>query len=380
VENIHAIKLIESSVSMKDGKFCVGIPWKENPSNLPSNKVCALKRLNTLKGKFINDGNLHKVYAEEMQKFIDSGFVEFSKNHDTKLCHFIPHHPVWHPRKGSLRIVWDCVVSLNEFIYDGPDLLASLNDVLIRFRRFRFAVTSDIRKMYLNVTVPNEDRGALRILWWPDGDYKRDPVEYRASVHIYGAKSSGYIANYCVQVLAKSAKDHRISDVLLKDLYVDDQASSVQHEQQAVSLMQGLYNVLKCGGFHLTKFVSNSQVACDAVNKLGKDVSLESQEAQSKEGQSILGVKWHAKTDELSFVTPVPDSSKLATCRNLLSTASQVYDPLGAVAPATLTVKVLLQEKSSNGWDNTDPDIQRVSDDFDKVLKLISELGLTESL
>jgi hypothetical protein len=157
VENIHAIKLIESSVSMKDGKFCVGIPWKENPSNLPSNKVCALKRLNTLKGKFINDGNLHKVYAEEMQKFIDSGFVELSKNHDTKLCHFFPHHPVWHPRKGSLRIVWDCAVSLNEFIYDGPDLLASLNDVLIRFRRFRFAVTSDICKMYLNVTVPNED-------------------------------------------------------------------------------------------------------------------------------------------------------------------------------------------------------------------------------
>ena len=138
----------------------------------------ALRRLNGLAKRFQKDQKLFTAYSNEMKKFIDSGFIEPGRSDDSDLCHFIPHHPVWHPRKGTLRIVWDCAVSLNDFIYEGPDLLNQLTDVLIRFRRYRYAVTSDIRKMYLNVKVPPKDRGALRILWWPDDEISKAPTEY----------------------------------------------------------------------------------------------------------------------------------------------------------------------------------------------------------
>ena len=110
------------------------------------------------------------------------------------------------PKKGYLEN-WDCAVSLNDFIYEGSDLLNKLTEVLIRFCRFRYAVTSDIRNMYLNVKVHPKDRGALRILWWPDDDISKAPTEYPAAVHIYGAKSSGFIANLCVHDLAKRIED-----------------------------------------------------------------------------------------------------------------------------------------------------------------------------
>ena len=57
--------------------------------------------------------------------------------------------------------------------------------------------------------------------------------------------------------LAKTAKDPFIAKVLLKDLYVDDQILSVATREAAVALVEGTHKVLKSGGFHLTKFVSN---------------------------------------------------------------------------------------------------------------------------
>ena len=82
-----------------------------------------LERLTSLKNRLQHDSTLFDAYSNEMQKMIDNGFIEPSNSDDTQLCHYIPHHPVWHPRKKSLRIVWDCAMSLNDFIFEGPDLL-----------------------------------------------------------------------------------------------------------------------------------------------------------------------------------------------------------------------------------------------------------------
>jgi hypothetical protein len=237
-------------------------------------------------------------------------------------------------------------MSLNDFIHEGPDLLNPLTDVLIRFRRFRYAVTSDIKKMYLNVKVSVNDPGALRILWWPFGNFKLDPIEYQATVHIYGAKSSGFIANYCVQTLGSQCSDKFLSYTLFKDFYVDDQASSIQYEDQACALVKGMHETLSQGGFQLTKFVSNSSAITEALSVLGPKVQIESQEAQSKEIHSILGVQWKIQSDEILLPSVVPDSNTVPTRHSLLSMAAKVYDPLGIVSPAILPVKVMLQQVS----------------------------------
>ena len=94
IEDNHALELAKSSMTITDGKVCVGIPWKQNPINLPSNREVALRRLNGLVKRFQKDQKLFTAYSNEMKKFIDSGFIEPGRLDDSDLCHYIPYHPV----------------------------------------------------------------------------------------------------------------------------------------------------------------------------------------------------------------------------------------------------------------------------------------------
>jgi hypothetical protein len=118
-----------------------------------------------------------------------------------------------------------------------------------------------------------------------------------------------------------------LSDVLKKDLYVDDQASSFANESDAVSLVKGLCDVLSQGGFHLTKFVSNSSAVVESLKQISPEVAAESYEVQSQKEQSVLGIKWNVQDDTLSFPCSCVDMNEVPTRRSLLSAIAQMYDP-----------------------------------------------------
>lgn len=100
-------------------------------------------------------------------------------------------------------MAFDCVatfrgVSLNSQLLQGPDLTSTLIGVLARFCKEPVVITADIEAMFHQVKVPNEDRDLLWFLWWPDGDYSQNMVEYRMTVHLFGATSSPSCANFAV--------------------------------------------------------------------------------------------------------------------------------------------------------------------------------------
>ena len=80
-------------------------------------------------------------------------------------------------------------VSLNNHLYQGPDLANSLTGVLIRFREEEIAFTADLEAMFHQVKVLPKDADALRFLWW-SGSLNDPPDEYQMLVHIFGATSS----------------------------------------------------------------------------------------------------------------------------------------------------------------------------------------------
>ena len=67
---------------------------------------------------------------------------------------YIPHQPVLSAKKpDKVRVVHDCASvsgdkSLNNFFMKGPDLMNSLVDVLLRFRKALIAVTADIEAIF----------------------------------------------------------------------------------------------------------------------------------------------------------------------------------------------------------------------------------------
>ena len=84
---------------------------------------------------------------------------------------YLPHHPVIREDKAStkVRIVCDASAknkepSLNESLYKGPCLTTLLFDVLLCFRAHDIALTADIEKAYLQISVTEGERDYLRFL------------------------------------------------------------------------------------------------------------------------------------------------------------------------------------------------------------------------
>ena len=85
--------------------------------------------------------------------------------------HYIPHHAVVREDKQTtkLRIVYDASArnggpSLNDCLDTGPTFGQNILDILLRFHLYRVAVTANIKKAFLMVSVAEEDRDALRFL------------------------------------------------------------------------------------------------------------------------------------------------------------------------------------------------------------------------
>ena len=102
---------------------------------------------------------------------------------------------------------------------------------------------------------------AVRFLWWPRNDVEREQQDYRLKVYPFGAVCSPSCAGYA---LRRTAQDNEalfppeVIETVNKNFYADDCLKSVKDEDSAVSLVLKFGQLLTNGGFHLTKWVSNS--------------------------------------------------------------------------------------------------------------------------
>lgn len=309
------------------------------------------------------------LYTEFLNEVINKGYAEVVpqqelKRKDGKLW-YIPHHGVYHPQKQTIRVVFDCGVtfqgkSLNSELFQGPDLTSTLFDVLTRFRQEPVAVMTDIKAMFHQVRVSKADVDFLRFLWWPDGDASMPAVEHRMLVHLFGAVSSPSCANFALRQIAKDNIDCFRSEVIStieNNFYVDDCLKSLPTEHEAVKMVKDLTSLCQTGGFHLTKWVSNSHTVLSHIPKedRAQNVKELDLDRESIPTERALGLLWCVENDMFKFNITVKCRSH--TRRDLLSVVSSIYDPLGFLSPFTLPAKLLLQDLYRNkcGWNEEIP-------------------------
>ena len=240
-----------------------------------------------------------------MTTMLESGHAE-------KVVWYIPHHGVYHKDKPEKnRIVFDCSakfrgISLNDCLYQGPDLTNSLIGVLLRFRQERIAIQGDIESIFYQVQVPVQDRNLMRFLWRENGQLETDLQEYRMCVYVFGAVCSPSCANFALQQTAEQFKDRydpAVVNIVKRSFYVDDCLVSAPSVETAKTLLLELKNLLKEGGFNFVKWTSNNQEVIEAVprsdrSKLLHDLDL-GKDVLPKE--RALGLCWNAETDSLRF-------------------------------------------------------------------------------
>jgi len=358
VEDVKVLEMWNEEVELVNGHYQIPIPLRE--CKIPNNLSVAQSRLESIK-RTVDRKGWFPLYNDEIQKLLVKDYAERVpvKLYDVNdKVWYLPHHAVTSVNKpGKIRVVFDCSAkylgqSLNDVCMSGPDLINNLQHVLLRFRNHRYAISADVEAMYYQVVVPECQRDCLRFLWYDcDGNVQH----YRMCVHVFGGIWSGSAAGYALRRCVEDFEaSELVREVVRNSFYVDDCLLSVGSVDEAVEVIQGVKEVLKCGGFNLTKFVVNNEILLSEIAEVDRAVQIKdlSADASSK----VLGVHWHVKSDTLRFHVKLQEVAQI-TRRSMLSMVSSLYDPLGLIAPVLVVGRRLFQDvtRLNLGWDEPVP-------------------------
>ena len=184
-----------------EGRYESKLPFKENQELLNDNYELCKKRLLNLHKKLKQDPELMKKYDSVFKEQKDLGIIEeVSESSALGETHYIPHHPVIRDDHSTtkLRIVFDASSktdgpSLNDCLYKGPQMTPLIYDILLRFRTFVYALTADIEKAFLQLSIDKDHCNFLRFLWFDDV-FSNEPtiVRNRFARVIFGVTSSPF--------------------------------------------------------------------------------------------------------------------------------------------------------------------------------------------
>ena len=130
--------------------------------------MATLRRLLSLERRLQHDGQFSD-YAKVINEYLTSGHAERVPDDDLKKppsdSFYLAHHAVYKDSGTTpLRVLFDGSMKstsgdpLNDQLIVGPTVHPPLNDVLVRFRKHPYVLTTDVSKMYRAVTVAPEDR------------------------------------------------------------------------------------------------------------------------------------------------------------------------------------------------------------------------------
>ncbi len=367
IDDKKAVQIWNDSLTLENGHYQMDIPFKSDPPELPDNRRMAEKRLLSLGRRLMKNPDLHSRYRAGIEDLLEKGYAEAVPEEKVQSSPgrtwYLPHHNVVNPNKPEkLRIVFDCAAdyagtSLNKRVLQGPDLTSKLVGVLLRFREGPVGVMGDIEGMFHQVRVSEQQRDALRFLWWKNGDLTQNPEVYRMTAHLFGGVWSPSCASFALRRTAEDNKedfDEETIKTVLENFYVDDCLKSKVNPQEAILLVDQLCTLLKKGGFRITKWISNSVDVMKTIpeDERAKKVKGLDLDRTTLPIEKTLGMQWDTSSD--TFGIRMQYTEKPFTRRGLLSAMSSVYDPLGYISPFVLQAKILFQAECRTGkdWDS----------------------------
>ena len=145
--------------------------------------------------------------------------------------------------------------------------------------------------------------------------------------------------------------DEDVAETIKRNFYVDDCLKSALNDDVAIQLAADLRGILQRGGFHLTKWVSNSPKALASIPEIDRAGSVKDLCLEQLTLEHALGVHWVIRLDQFGFKIKMKNKPDT---RRFLSVVSSVYDPLGFVAPFMLVAKIIMQDLclENLSWDD----------------------------
>lgn len=142
--------IMDNSVILtNDNHYEIDLPIKEG-INLPNNRRQVYGIFESLLRRLDKNETLKEDYTDFMNMMLENKFIEkIPEKELNKPAWYISHHSVYHKQKKKVRIVYNCSLkyggmSLNDALYQGPDLVNNLLGVILRFRQEPVAFVGNI--------------------------------------------------------------------------------------------------------------------------------------------------------------------------------------------------------------------------------------------
>nr|XP_046491129.1 uncharacterized protein LOC124223330 [Neodiprion pinetum] len=296
------------------GRYEVRLPVKpDRPRVANETRSMALKSLSSMQRRFSREARLVEAYGSFMRDYERLGHMTRLPASEIRCedAWYLPHHAVIQASgdKWKLRVVFD-----------------------------------DSRK--------TREGHCLNDFWWARPPLQSDPLELakipfcvhrRHSENIPAspgqARRPGFAEN-CLVIEEGEVNLPLGAECLKAETYVDDTFAGAEDLSTAVQKRFELIELLRLGGLELDKWSANHP---DLLPPQARQNS-----PKEIDGDALVktfGIHWIPSQDDFKFrAADVEEMSTAATKRFILSNIARLFDPLGWLAPITVTAKLLMQD------------------------------------
>ncbi|KRY42505.1 hypothetical protein T01_11252 [Trichinella spiralis] len=302
-EDTRMMERFEKSLSFNGERYQVGLLLSEGQPDLPVNVKQAMRRLTTVERRLAQSDKDSCDYSSTMRRYLVNGWAEpATESGPPKRTWYLPHHAVYkgEGEERKCRVVFDGSArygetSLNSQLEAGPPIQMDLLRLSFAFAASGLAY----RRILKTCTSRFKSEKKTDTLADFSGETRHKRFATVSTVRVHARRHQ--------------ATAPRAASEVLCNMYVDDLATSCESPDEARTLATQLEELMASGGFHLHKWASNEPAALRAIPT----------ERRSTETR-----------DHLSFIPPrTPSRDGRDSKRQMLSTASSIFDPMGFLAP-----------------------------------------------
>ena len=370
----------------KEKRFIASYPYTNEVLNLLPNKEIVMKRAVSLESNLKKKPEDIKLLNESLFDSFKRGVFRFLSSEEIQdwsgQVHYIPMNRVYKDSESTpVRLVFDSGQpdrngrSLNGCMGKGKNPLNHFGSVVMNFRAAEQVACGDIKKMFNQIKVRNEDQHLRRFFVRPDGFAgKEDFREAVITCINFGEKAAGGVAtavkDRCAQ---ENSEIHpEVAKNIQKDCFMDDINVSTKYTENIDEKIAKAEQIMVKGGFQFKNWIKSGEEGEKEIGKAECGVI------------KSLGMSWKTKDDKLVYriklnfskksrnrysginctrLTLSTELPKLMTKRIALKLNHTVFDPAMLIQPWILKLRlafreILIYERENNvcSWDAALPD------------------------
>ena len=290
LEHLQDIQIEDSIEKLPNGPgYIVSYPYNSEIDHLLPNYEISLKRAENiesmLKKKPDDMLKLNKVIRESFQKDTFRWLTQSEIDNWSGPYHYVPMNVVYKESESTpIRCIFDCGQpdangrSLNTCMGKGSNPINNFNVVILNFRGAQKVACGDIKKMFNQIVVREQDMHLRRFLWRPDGYGGEQPWRVAVPTCVnFGETAAPGIAT---KVKNRTADDNEhisksVADMIKHNCIMDDINITCRYDEDINDNIAKAEQILAKGNFTFKNWIkSGDKTEKNLENEVAKSLGL----------------------------------------------------------------------------------------------------------